>query len=151
VIVSDGLSALAAVRQVPPLLQELLPRLQQEGWWLAPVTIVPQARVALEDEIGHLLGAQLALILLGERPGLGSPDSLGAYLVYGPAPGLTDARRNCVSNIRPEGLPPAVAAQTLHYLLSEARRRKLSGVGLKDERGAISGDAPRALDAASPE
>lgn len=134
VIVSDGLSAIAAQRHAAPVLARLIPALQSEGWRLAPLVIAANARVALQDEVGRLFGASLALHLLGERPGLGSPDSLGAYLVHGPAPGRTDADRNCVSNIRPEGLTAEAAADTLFYLLTESRRRGLSGVALKDNR-----------------
>jgi ethanolamine ammonia-lyase small subunit len=143
IIVSDGLSALAVERQTPPLLAALLPRLSADGWRMAPIVIARFGRVALQDEIGHVLGAQLALTLIGERPGLGAPDSMGAYLVYAPRPGNTDANRNCVSNIRPEGLPCEAAAATIHYLLTEARRRQLSGVQLKDRRALTQGQALR--------
>ena len=129
IILADGLSSTATHRQGSPLLGALLPLL--ESWSLAPLVIAPYARVALQDEIGHALGARAALILLGERPGLGSPDSLGAYFVHDPKAGNTDAKRNCVSNIRPEGLPPA-AAHRISWLLHESRRLGFSGVDLKD-------------------
>jgi ethanolamine ammonia-lyase small subunit len=130
IIASDGLSA-AASRQVVPLLRAFLPLAQQQRWQLAPIIIVPFARVAIQDPIGQALRAKAAVILLGERPGLGSPDSLGAYLVVDPKPGRTDADRNCISNIRPEGLPPEAAARQLHHLLRAALKHRLSGVNLK--------------------
>ena len=101
------------------MLVELLPRLAADAWRLAPVAIARFGRVALEDEIGQVFDAPLALMLIGERPGLGSPDSLGAYMVFEPRIGNTDANRNCVSNIRPEGLPPAAAADAIHFLLTD--------------------------------
>jgi ethanolamine ammonia-lyase small subunit len=141
VIVSDGLSALAAERQAPPLLAALLPRLRAAGLTLAPLCIVRHARVALQDELGALLRARLSLMLLGERPGLGTPDSLGAYFTFAPRPGRTDADRNCLSNIRPAGLPPAAAAEKLATLITAALRLGLTGTALKDE----SPPAPVAL------
>ena len=133
IVLADGLSATAINDHALPLLHQLLPMLQAAGFRLAPITLAEQARVALGDEIGQLLRARLVLMLIGERPGLSAPNSLGAYFTYGPRPGLTDEARNCVSNIRPEGLAYPAAAATLFYLLQEARRRQLSGVGLKDQ------------------
>ena len=139
VIVSDGLSALAVHTQVPSLLAILMPMLDQQQWTSGPVVIARYGRVALQDEIGKIVGAKIALILIGERPGLGSPDSLSAYLVYNPKPGNTDGNRNCISNIRPNGLDHQNAADTIYYLLKEARARKISGVSLKDERRMLEG------------
>ena len=132
ILLSDGLSALAAEKQIVPTILRLLPILRDAGWSLYPLLLVPYARVKLQDEVGGLLEARQSLILLGERPGLGSPDSLGAYLTYQPGPGRTDAERNCVSNIRPEGLPPAEAAEKLGRLLLASARLQISGVALKD-------------------
>jgi len=130
-IVADGLSALAVERHAAPLLRELLPRL--DGWNLAPVCVVEQGRVAIGDEIGSALGAEISVVLIGERPGLSSPDSLGAYITWDPRPGRTDAERNCISNIRTEGLSYTQAAAQLAFYLVEARRRQLTGVALKEE------------------
>lgn len=132
IVVSDGLSALAAERQVGPVLTHLVPLLRAAGWSLYPIFVAPFARVKLQDELGELLGARHTLMLVGERPGLGSPDSLGAYFTFTPRAACTDADRNCVSNIRPEGYPPKAAAQKLAQLLFESARRGVSGVALKD-------------------
>jgi len=132
VLVSDGLSALAVQRQAPPLLATLLPLLRDSGFTLGPLCVVRHARVALQDGAGALLSARQTLMLLGERPGLGTPDSLGAYLTFDPRPGRTDAERNCLSNIRPAGLPPATAAGKIVALLLASRRLQLSGIGLKE-------------------
>jgi ethanolamine ammonia-lyase small subunit len=137
-VIADGLSALAVHRHAVPLLELLLHDLD---WRIAPVAIVEQGRVAIGDEIGELLGAAMVVVLIGERPGLSSPDSLGAYLTWQPRPGRTDAERNCVSNIRAEGLSYAVAAHKLLFLMNESRRLKLSGVRLK-ENAALIGDSP---------
>ncbi len=147
VVVSDGLSAIAAQQQASPLLAALLPRLRRAGFTLAPLCVVRHARVALMDDVGSRLEARLALILLGERPGLGTADSLGAYFVFGPRPGLTDASRNCVSNIRPDGLPPEAAAEKLTSLLLGAQRLGASGIRLKEDDAAL--DQPPATELSS--
>ena len=133
VLVSEGLSTLAVETHAAAVLHELLPLLRADDWRIAPVCLARRGRVALQDHVGELLGARLSLILLGERPGLVSPDSLGAYLVHSPQRGNTDAQRNCVSNISALGLSAAQAAAKLRWLLDESRRRGLSGVALKDE------------------
>jgi len=130
-IVADGLSAIAVERHVPLLLQQLLPRL--EGWRLAPLVVVEQGRVAIGDEIGSALGVQLTVVMIGERPGLSSPDSLGAYITWEPRIGRTDAQRNCISNIREEGLSYTMAAAQLGFYLTEARRLRLTGIALKED------------------
>lgn len=133
VVVADGLSALAVHRHTLPFLARMEELASLEGWSLSPVVLVEQARVAVADEIGELLGARMVVILIGERPGLSSPDSLGLYFTYAPRVGLTDAYRNCISNVRLEGLSYGMAAHRLLYLMREACHRQLSGVNLKDE------------------
>ncbi len=130
-VVADGLSAFAPSLHAVPLLTELRPRL--EGWKIGPVVVALQSRVALGDEIGEIFNAGIVVMLIGERPGLSSPDSLGLYLTHHPKVGRTDAERNCLSNVRPGGLDSATAAYKLHRLLEDARRLQLSGVELKDE------------------
>ncbi len=133
VVVADGLSALAVHKHTMPFLTRMEEQTHTEGWSLSPVILVEQGRVAVADEIGQLLGAKMTVILIGERPGLSSPDSLGLYFTYNPKVGLTDAYRNCISNVRLEGLSYGMAAHRLLYLMKEACRRQLSGVNLKDE------------------
>ncbi len=134
IAIVDGLSAVAAQRHAVPVAQTLIRRLREANLVVGAVPLVRYGRVASQDEIGEIMGARAIISLIGERPGLGSPDSLGAYLVYNPRSGNTDAQRNCVSNIRPEGLPYEAAADTLAWLVREALHRKLSGVQLKDDR-----------------
>ncbi len=141
-IVSDGLSALAAERHAVAAAVPLIGLLKADGWSFFPVCVAPLARVKLQDEVGEILGARHALIFLGERPGLGSPDSLGAYFTYRPRSRCTDADRNCVSNIREGGLRPAEAAVRMAALLQESARRRLSGVALKDQTPASASLVP---------
>lgn len=138
IVIADGLSALAVERHAVALLKELLPLL--ESWRLGPMCVVEQGRVAICDEIGAALKAQLCVVLIGERPGLSSPDSLGAYITWGPRPGRTDADRNCISNIRVEGLSYREAAAQLALYLAEARRRELTGTTLKLETHSLEKD-----------
>ena len=132
-VIADGLSARAISSHAITLLEEALPAFQRNAWKLAPIIIVEQGRVAIGDEIGEILGAALVAMLIGERPGLSSPDSLGVYLTFAPRVGRTDAERNCLSNIRSQGMNYSEAAQRLFGLCNAARYRKLTGVGLKDE------------------
>ena len=141
-VVADGLSATAVQRHARPLLQAARSALAGSAFTLGPVVIAEQARVALGDEVGQCLGAQAVVLLVGERPGLSSPDSLGIYLTWAPRVGRMDSERNCISNIRPDGLPPAQAARILAGLLAGARRLGATGVALKD-------DAPALLDSSA--
>ncbi|MDI5884481.1 ethanolamine ammonia-lyase subunit EutC [Cobetia amphilecti] len=146
IVVVDGLSSLAVQNNAAPFIASLLESLAEDGpdaWSLAPISVVEQGRVAIGDEVGELLKARAVLVMVGERPGLSSPDSLGLYLTWQPRVGLSDASRNCISNVRPAGLDFAMAAQRLHYLLREARKLGLTGVGLKDRSGetALEGGA----------
>ncbi len=145
-VIADGLSALAIERQARPFLAQVMPGLAAAGWGFAPLCVVRQGRVAIGDEIGERLGADLVVVLIGERPGLSSPDSMGLYLTWAPRVGLTDERRNCISNIRPAGLSTEEASLQLQWLVARARQLRLSGVALKDERGSpalSAADTPR--------
>lgn len=150
VVVGDGLSSLAVGSHAQPLLERLRADLPG-AWRMGPVVLASQARVALGDPIGELLGARVVAVLIGERPGLSSPDSLGVYLTYEPRVGRQDAERNCISNIRPEGLGYRAAVHKLLWLVDAAMRLKLSGVNLKDrsDLAALDGEAaPRLADVA---
>lgn len=146
IIVADGLSARAVNAHAVPLLDILVPMLHTAGYTLAPFCVAAQARVALADPVAHALQARLSIILIGERPGLSAADSMGAYLTYAPRPGLTDESRNCISNIRPQGLPYQPAAEKIFYLVQEALRRGLSGVQLKDDFLTLDSGEIRRLD-----
>jgi ethanolamine ammonia-lyase small subunit len=130
-VLADGLSAPAIQRHSLPLLDLILAMLQNE-YSVAPIVIAEQGRVALGDEIGERLHVSLVVMLIGERPGLSSPDSLGMYMTFGPRVGRNDAERNCISNVRPQGLSYEAAALRLVWLMRESMQRKLSGVALKD-------------------
>ena len=149
IVIGDGLSAAAVHAHAAALLQRLLPRLAEgDAVAIGHVVVASGARVALGDEIGAILGARMVLMLIGERPGLSAPDSLGAYLTFAPQPGLTDAERNCVSNIHRAGLGYHEAAFKIAWLVREGLARQVTGVALKDE----SGDrAPRRIGTAVPE
>ncbi len=133
IMAGDGLSSTGLTANAVSLITALLPHIQKNGWRLAPILLASQARVALADEAGEILGAKAALVLIGERPGLSSPDSLGAYLTWGPRRGRTDAERNCVSNIRLGGLTYDEGAFKIAWLLGQALKFRMTGVALKDE------------------
>lgn len=130
IVLCDGLSATAVQRHAVPLLSHLVGQVPRLG----PVIIAAQGRVALGDAIGAALGAEAIAVLIGERPGLSAPDSLGVYLTWQPRPGRTDAERNCISNIRPGGLSPSDAAAKLAWLAGRMRALQLTGIALKDEQ-----------------
>jgi len=135
-VVVDGLSALAIHQNAFELIERMLQLLKTDPahpWTLAPLTVAEQGRVAIGDEVGAALQANTVVVLIGERPGLSSPDSMGIYITWAPQVGTTDAARNCISNVRPAGLSVDAATRTLHQLLTQARLRQLTGVGLKDE------------------
>jgi ethanolamine ammonia-lyase small subunit len=142
VVIADGLSSTAVAINAKPFLEGLRPQFERLGLSLAPVIVATGARVALGDEIGERVNARMVLVLIGERPGLSSPDSLGAYLTFAPQVGRTDAERNCISNIRVGGLAYDVAASKLAWLIEAAFARGITGVHLKD-------DSPVALNTGS--
>lgn len=134
-VVADGLSARAAEAHAVPLLQRCFRKL--DGWRIAPVCLVSQGRVAIGDEIGETLNAAVVAVLIGERPGLSVADSLGVYLTWAPRIGRADSERNCISNIHAAGMSTEQAADLLIWLLTESRRRKLSGISLKADPAAV--------------
>jgi ethanolamine ammonia-lyase small subunit len=144
IVVADGLSALAVHRHAVPFLKEMSLGDETALW------IVLEGRVAVGDHIGELLHAELSIVILGERPGLTTPDSLGVYLTWAPRVGRTDAERNCISNIHGQGLSYAEAAYKLAFLTNEARRRKLSGVALKETAGNLLTASNLGYDAKNP-
>lgn len=132
ICIVDGLSSKAIEQNALPFIQTLLVSIAEVNMSVAPLTVCTQGRVAVGDEITELLGAKTAIVLIGERPGLMSPDSMGLYLTYGAKKGCNDAQRNCISNIRPDGLSYIEAVNKAMYLINESNRLKLSGVNLKE-------------------
>ncbi len=139
IVVADGLSALGVQSHAGALVAALLPKL--DGLSIGPIAIAEQARVALGDEVGERLGARLVVVVIGERPGLTSPDSIGCYVTFEPKVGRHDAERNCISNVRPAGLAPELAAARLAWLIRASLRLALSGVALKDDSALLDVDA----------
>lgn len=137
IMIGDGLSAAAVDAHAAALMAAFVPHAKRLALTLAPVVLAEGARVALGDVVGAALGARLAIVMIGERPGLSAADSLGIYLTYDPQAGRNDAERNCISNIRPDGLPPVMAAAKLAWLVDAALGRGLTGVALKDESDAL--------------
>jgi len=135
ILVGDGLSPQAVDRYAKPFLDELIPMLREKGFSITPLCTVRQARVAIADEVGLILGARSTIMLIGERPGLSAWDSMGLYYTYDPKPGRTDAQRNCISNIRKGGLDTGDAVSKACSLIQESFRLGLSGVNLKDNAG----------------
>ncbi len=134
IVIVDGLSSLAIKENAVKYIQVLSHALAKDNnqWKLSPISIVHQGRVAIGDEVGEILKAKITLVLIGERPGLSSPDSLGLYLTWNPKVGLSDVSRNCISNVRSDGLSYKEAVKKTIYLLKESRRLELSGINLKD-------------------
>lgn len=138
IVIGDGLSPAAVNVHAVELVRHLVPRLAEAGIEIGGTAVATNARVALGDEIGAMLGARMVLMLVGERPGLSAPDSLGAYLTFAPRIGLTDAMRNCVSNIHRAGLSYEEAAFKIAWLVREGLARQVTGVALKDESGGVA-------------
>jgi ethanolamine ammonia-lyase small subunit len=134
-VIADGLSALAVQRHAGPLLAHAIAALRTEAWTIAPLVVVRHGRVAIGDAVAAALSAKCVAVLIGERPGLSAPDSMGAYLTWQPNAETTDADRNCISNIRPDGVDYATAAFRLAHLLGAMRARRVSGIALKDDSG----------------
>jgi ethanolamine ammonia-lyase small subunit len=137
-LISDGLSALAVERHALPLLEATLPLLTEAHGGIGPICIVHQGRVAIGDEIGAVLNARLTITLIGERPGLSAPDSLGVYITWQPHPGRTDAERNCISNIRHEGLSYTEAAQRILFYIHGANQLQATGIMLKENASLVA-------------
>ena len=135
-VICDGLSSCGVQNNCAPVIKSFLTKAREAGYSCSPIFLVQNGRVAIGDEIGEVLNARMSVLLIGERPGLSSPDSLGGYLTWQPQIGTTDEARNCISNIRPGGLAVDEAVQKLCYLVEESFRLQLSGVGLKDRMGA---------------